>query len=189
MNIEKVKVYGLNESIIASGYPMKVVINDEARRDRSFVRASKLGGTPTGSGHDCFLKGINVQADLTCSQSMHMQILRYHFFDIISSQSKMHKLLQMNVKQSCNKYVSEDSIFNLMQEIDAYNEDKTEENYLRVIYNCPMGLELTFRFTTNYLQLKTIYKQRKNHKLPEWKEFCKWIITLPGFKELTGLGD
>ena len=33
--------------------------------------------------------------------------------------------------------------------------------------------------TTNYRQLKTIYRQRKNHALPEWKAFCKWIETLP----------
>jgi hypothetical protein len=38
--------------------------------------------------------------------------------------------------------------------------------------------------TTNYRQLKTIYHQRKNHRLPEWREFCEWILTLPLFKAL-----
>ena len=37
---------------------------------------------------------------------------------------------------------------------------------------------------TNYQQLKTIYKQRRNHRLTEWQEFCDWIETLPMFKEL-----
>jgi hypothetical protein len=36
--------------------------------------------------------------------------------------------------------------------------------------------------------LKTIYYQRKNHKLPEWREFCQWIEELPYFKDLV-LGD
>ena len=29
--------------------------------------------------------------------------------------------------------------------------------------------------TTNYRALKTIYSQRKNHRLPEWREFCEEI--------------
>ena len=93
----------------------------------------------------------------------------------------------MDITKSVNEYVSEDSIINIMQEIDAYNEDPTPENYLKVIYNCPMGLELTFRFSTNYLQLKTIVLQRYTHKLPEWKYMVEWILTLPYFKELTGV--
>lgn len=38
--------------------------------------------------------------------------------------------------------------------------------------------------STNYRQLKTIYHQRKKHRLPEWRSFCEWIETLPMFKEL-----
>ena len=45
-------------------------------------------------------------------------------------------------------------------------------------------MELTARLTTNYRALKTVYSQRKNHRLPEWREFCKWIETLPYADEL-----
>ena len=38
--------------------------------------------------------------------------------------------------------------------------------------------------TTNYRQLKTIYAQRRTHRLPEWREFCAWVETLPMAKEL-----
>lgn len=38
--------------------------------------------------------------------------------------------------------------------------------------------------TTNYRQLKTIYFQRKDHKLDEWHKFCDWCESLPLFKEL-----
>jgi hypothetical protein len=38
--------------------------------------------------------------------------------------------------------------------------------------------------TTNYQQLKTIYQQRRNHRLPEWQVFCDWVETLPLFMEL-----
>ena len=40
----------------------------------------------------------------------------------------------------------------------------------------------------SYLQLKTIYFQRRNHKLKEdWVTFCDWCETLPMFKELVGI--
>ena len=42
--------------------------------------------------------------------------------------------------------------------------------------------------TTNYSQLKTMYVQRHNHRLPEWREFCEYMKNnLPLFKELTGV--
>lgn len=57
--------------------------------------------------------------------------------------------------------------------------------YMRIISNCPMGAELTVHVSTNYEQLATIYKQRKNHKLKEdWGAFCKFIEELPYAKEL-----
>lgn len=38
--------------------------------------------------------------------------------------------------------------------------------------------------TYSYQCLRRIYFQRKSHRLPEWKQFCNWIITLPSAKEL-----
>jgi hypothetical protein len=84
----------------------------------------------------------------------------------------------------CNKYVDEEIIKLLERKIAAYKDNPTPENYLYILYNVPTGFELTARMTTNYRQLKTIYYQRRNHRLPEWKEFCKWVATLPCFHEL-----
>lgn len=60
--------------------------------------------------------------------------------------------------------------------------------YMIIISNCPQGLEKTMRVSTNYLQLKTMYLQRRNHKLKDWQVFCDEIEKLPYFKELTGCG-
>ena len=59
-----------------------------------------------------------------------------------------------------------------------------KQKYLEILYSNPCGFKLTARMTTNYRQLKTIYYQRKNHRLPEWRVFCEWVETLPYFKEL-----
>ena len=64
---------------------------------------------------------------------------------------------------------------------------KKIDNYLRLLYNIPSGIELTAHVVTNYGQLKTIWHQRHNHKLPEWRKFCDWILTLPKFCDLTGI--
>ena len=72
---------------------------------------------------------------------------------------------------------------------ERYNKTKNIEDFLTLVYSNPSGCELTARLTTNYRSLKTVYSQRKNHTLPEWKEFCKWIETLPYFKDLVLGGE
>lgn len=48
----------------------------------------------------------------------------------------------------------------------------------------PMGKELKKVDFFSYQCLRNIYRQRKGHRLPVWHEFCRWIETLPFFKEL-----
>jgi hypothetical protein len=59
-----------------------------------------------------------------------------------------------------------------------------KEKYLEILYTNPAGFELTARLTTNYRCLLNIYVQRHNHRLPEWREFCKELLKLPFFQEL-----
>jgi hypothetical protein len=68
--------------------------------------------------------------------------------------------------------------FNSLEERLAYNE-LCAEKYLEVLYSNPAGFKLTARMTTNYRSLRNIYIQRRNHRLPEWRAFCRWIETLP----------
>jgi hypothetical protein len=179
MKITNVKIYDLEESLKASGYPMLLNI-DEATED--YKRGQRLGKTKPGTGHNNWMKGVRVSFDITYSQYWSMQFQRYNHVDIVSSQSKMHRLCKMDISSQCNKYVSGESINNLQTIIRHYNDNPTKENYMYVISNCPMGLELTMRVSTNYLQLKTIYHQRKTHRLEDWSIFCKWVETLPQFK-------
>lgn len=199
MKITNVNVWGLEESIIASGYPMTNGRTPD-HYDKKFnqglgksdwKRAKNLGSVDIGTGYDGYLKGIIVQFDWRISQVIYPQVERYHFIDIVSSQSKMHRI-HLAKRQDFNEHVDPIILDRFMELLDEYNnldpiEDQIEKAkaFQRLVYSCPMGYEMTARFTTNYLQLKTIYQQRKNHKLGEWKEFCKWIETLPYFKELT----
>lgn len=179
---ENVNVFGLNDSIRASKFPMAV---DTENCNSDVTQTVKnLGSSAAGSGHDQFLTGVIVQFDLTLSLKAWTEAQRYHFLDFVSSQSTIHRITRLDVKRQCNSYVTEQSLQNLQQLIDEYNADKTDEKYLKVLYNIPTGFRLTARMTTNYRQLKTIYSQRKNHRLPEWRAFCEWTESLPMFKEL-----
>ena len=63
---------------------------------------------------------------------------------------------------------------------EIYNSNPTYENRMLLLSNCPMGLQLFMRISTNYKQLQTIYWQRVNHRLKEdWGSFCEFILSLP----------
>ena len=184
--ITNVRIYGLDESIRASKYPMSV--NPEECTAEITEGVISRGSAPAGSAHDCFLKGIVVQFDLTMSIKMSVEMERYHFIDFVSSQSTMHRITKLDIKESCNDFVVPEIKYILKKLISDYNSLPTPDNYLRVLYNVPTGFCLTARMTTNYLQLKTIYEQRHNHRLPEWRSFCEWITALPMFEKLTKAG-
>lgn len=177
MPVSNVQVYGLEESIAASKYPMAV---DTAKCDSEVTeRVKQLAYASTGTGHDQFLTGIICQFDLTFSIKAWVEAERYHFLDFVSSQSTMHRITKLDPEKQCNEYVNPCIIEILKGLIAQYNVNKNPENYLKVLYNVPAGFRLTARMTTNYRQLKTIYQQRKDHRLPEWRAFCEWIKTLP----------
>lgn len=187
--IKNVEVYGLENSIKASKYPMAVDISKCT--DEITERTISLGTVQTGTGHDNFLKGIIVQFDWTFTPKCSVEVERYHFIDFVSSQSTMHKITKFDLDKAYIKYVDKRCINIVKELVEEYNnlEDTTtdyaKELYLRILYSNPCGMFLTARMTTNYQQLKTIYQQRRNHRLPEWQWFCDWCETLPYFIELT----
>lgn len=151
-------------------------------------RAMNLGGVLSGTGHDSMLKGILVSVNIKADQSFWLQWERYHFQDTVSSMSTMHRILKFDVDKSFSEYVDPRSIEILKKKIAAYEQNKTPENFHQVIHNIPEGIELTRRVTTNYLQLKTMYHQRKAHKMFSWrKDFIKLCDELPWFYELIGI--
>lgn len=175
--IDNVKIYGFDESVKASKYPMSVDVTE--LNDELTETAERLGLQGPGTGHCNFLLGIVVQFDLSFTIKAWTEAERYHFFDIVSSQSTMHKISKMSIAEGSVPYVSEEIIEVCERLCSQYLRTKDPEDYLKLLYNVPVGLRLTARISTNYLQLKTIYRQRKNHRLPEWRDFCKWCETLP----------
>ena len=206
MIVSNTRVYGFDESIRASKYPMAT--NTEDCTVEITERQRTLASSPKGEGHDNFLCGIIVQFDLTFTVKAWTEAERYHFFDIVSSQSTMHRISKFDLEEQYIGYVDERIIAIMKEKVEQYNElerkvkqakeekslskawikDAEEDlkiRYLEILYSNPCGFRLTAAMTTNYRQLKTIYSQRRFHRLPEWREFCDWIESLPHSELIT----
>lgn len=201
MIVNNVKVYGLEESIKRAKYPMSTDID---KLNSELTKGIKsLSNSGRGEGHDQWLTGVIVQFDLTFTVKAWTEAERYHFLDFVSSQSTMHRITKFNLDEAYSEYVDPRIVEIMKEKVDAYNalagekhfdwatdeqiqkwKDAVNKMYLEILYSNPCGFKLTAGMTTNYRQLKTIYHQRKNHRLPEWREFCAWVETLPMFKEL-----
>lgn len=188
-NIKNISVYGFDKAMVASGNPMRTIIKNNTPNENDHNRSVKLGHALSGSGHDNFLKGVIVQFDVTAPLYWWKQAQRYHWFDFVSSQSTMHCLLKFDVKTQCVKE-TDSRILDIMESlINEYNELKEDDpmkkdKWRTLVASLPCGFCLGATMTTNFQQLKTMYFQRKSHKLKEWKEFCDVVANIPGFKEL-----
>lgn len=198
--IENVEVYGLDRAIRTAKYPMAADISNLNSELTPGINACM--NCRTGEGHDNALKGIIVQFDLTFSEKAWTQAERYNWLDFVSSQSTMHRLSRFKIADQCNTYVDQRCIDVLQELVDQYNalvelkkqgedipDSEIKTARLKMLYNIPSGMELAAGMTTNYLQLKTIYQQRRNHALPDWQMFCDFIESLPRFIELTQRKD
>lgn len=62
---------------------------------------------------------------------------------------------------------------------EKYLKTKDKKYWWQLIQLLPSSYNQTRNVMMNYEVLANIYKSRKDHKLDEWREFCKWIEELP----------
>ena len=190
MKIDNVKIYELAESIVASGLPMQDHYDEDTFDEHVFRvrgdfpparnqidRAKQLASAQANSGHCNFLKGIIVAANISGTIKWWEQFQRYHFATIISSMSTMHRITRMSMECCMSEKVLPETKTRCGELVERYG--RREIDFDTLIDNMPLGIVLTARVHTNYLQLRTIWNQRKNHKYHEWKPFCEWVETLP----------
>jgi hypothetical protein len=211
LEIKNAKVYDLEESVIACRNAMRLEMPEYTEEEfaKSLPRAIQLANTPNGSGHQNFLKGIRVSFDIKYPNYISPELQRYNWIDIVTSSSKMHRLLKMDLDKACNKYVTQQTVVLMRELINDYNQiangnseigflylrggkelefsnknDMLYHKWMQIISNCPQGIELFMRVSTNYLQIRTIVHQRYNHKLREdWGAFIDFARDLPYARE------
>ena len=203
MKIEHLKVYDLEESFIASGYPMRTELPSRHADNKDVKRVLNLTKASNGNGaHGQCLTGIRVAFDLTCTNKMWVEAERYRFLEFVSSQSTMHRITKFDLDKQYCEYVDPRVIEIMKDKVEVYNalteaynnltntemkeeiQEQMRKVYLEILYTNPAGFELTARMTTSYRCLLNIYIQRNDHRLPEWREFCEELLKLPYFSEL-----
>lgn len=164
-----------------------------------------------GTEHRKFLRQIMVSVDITAPLYWWKEFDTYKVGTTANSTSTMHKLASTPITKECfemddyenveietlyygdtdevafdwhsNDFVDE-LIESLEQLRQKYNETKDKRYWKELVRWLPNGWLQTRTITMNYENLRSMYHQRKNHKLTEWHSFCDWVKTLPYAQEL-----
>ncbi|KNF08535.1 hypothetical protein CLPU_6c00210 [Gottschalkia purinilytica] len=149
-----------------------------------------------GTEHCKHLRLIQVWFDLEAPRYFWQEFDTYRNVEKISC-STMNKLFEreLTIEDFELKDIEDSKLLDVLQiTIDEINDlryiykKSPDDDYLRRAKILLLESFIQKRtINTNYQQLLNIYRQRKNHRLLQWQEFCEWIEELPYFKELTGI--
>ena len=155
--------------------------------DHYIKRGMLLGGVKNGTGHDCMFKGVQFNMIIQFPLFWLKEYQRYHFTDIISSQSTMHKMTEFDLDVVYDGRVDPFVKERMKYLVDKYKSmpDSKEKKELweTIIATNPSGFQLVQGITMNYLQVKSMVLQRKHHKLDELsKDLIPYLRELPFYK-------
>lgn len=145
-----------------------------------------------GSDHGKFLRMINVTADITAPLYWWSEYDTYKVGTVANSCSKMHKIAakEFTLDDFSHEHLY-DPIRDLRPTIDLLNsyrelylETKDKDDWWQMIQLLPSSYNQRRTVQLNYEVLRRMYYARRNHKLDEWVDFCKWVETLPNFKSI-----
>lgn len=152
-----------------------------------------------GTDHAKFLRFITVTADITTPMFWWFEYDTYKVGTVKNSCSKMHKIhikpflyddfTHEGIDEVTTDYPELKRIFrNYIETIEElrllFNKTQEKKYWRALIEMLPESYNMRATVLTNYQVLKNIYHARKNHKLNEWHDFCRWCETLPYFKEV-----
>lgn len=160
-----------------------------------------------GTDHRKFMRMMPVYVRITAPLYWWKEFDTYKLGTVSNSCSTMHKITEKKFTLedfSCEhlmdfeekgklKFSPLGTLQNTIDELndccDLYLETKDKAYWWQMIQLLPSSYNQTRNVMLNYEVLANIYKSRKNHKLDEWREFCKWIESLPYRELITGKND
>jgi len=136
-----------------------------------------------GSSHRKFLRQIQISCDLTASLKMFDEFATYLFI-VSNSTSQMHLLGSTHLTKDNFTSIDPRVLIVLNEKIEAYlkvvrkeglGKAKRSDEWRDMIDNVPQSFIYTRTITLNYETFLTIYPNRANHKMWEWRVFCHKI--------------
>lgn len=147
----------------------------------------------SGPEHRKFMRFITVTADITAPLYWWKEYDTYKVGTVANSCSTMHKL---HAKKFEREDFSTDHLIPRMKEVldvtianlnacrGNFLETQDKKWWWQMIQLLPSSYNQRRTVFLNYETLSHIYRQRFNHKLDEWRNFCEWMKTLPQFELL-----
>ena len=160
--------------------------------DRSLMQRLSNAGTDDRK----FMRMMPVYMRITAPLYWWKEFDTYKVGTVANSCSTMHKIAakEFTIDDFSVEHLYEDVIdrpfrdiidcLNFFRGLYIQNNDKSD--WWQMIQLLPSSYNQTRNVMLNYEVLANIYKSRKDHKLDEWREFCKWIETLPYSELITG---
>ena len=148
-----------------------------------------------GSDHAKYRRMITVYADVVAPSYWWKEYDTYKVGTVANSTSTMHKIHaeKFTLDDFSWEHLNEDSLKLLRCTIEVLNynrekflETKDKRYWWQMIQLLPFSYHYRRTIMVNYEVLANMYHSRKNHKLDEWREFCKWIERLPYSELITG---
>ena len=158
-----------------------------------------------GTDHRKFMRMIVVYCDITAPLYWWKEYDTYKVGTVANSCSTMHKIhaKEFTLEDFSHERLTEsmviggvclhrflDSLKETIMELNIarrrYNETKDKRFFDIMIQLLPTSYNQKRTVMLNYEVLSNIYKSRRNHKLDEWRELCKWIESLPYSGLITG---
>lgn len=147
-----------------------------------------------GGEHSKFMRMIHVSMDVIMPRYIWSEWDTYHF-NTKNSCSTMHKLLNNKNPITDDMFVISDEdkelfkiIIDTLEDMRIKYQTGDARECSRLLIRAKRLLPESFlqlrTVDTNYAEIRNMYFQRRNHRLPEWKIFCKWVESLPYAKEL-----
>lgn len=131
-------------------------------------------------GHNKFLESIVVWFDMRAPMYFWKQFDTYRIGVTKQSKSTMHSIMK---RPLTTDDFSDDVLLDTILKLNSYINHKL---FNKVIANLPEGYLQTRRVCTSYKVIRHIIKQRQNHKLGEWHEFCNFMKDMLKYPELLG---
>lgn len=157
-----------------------------------------------GTDHRKFMRMITVYVDITAPLYWWKEFDTYKVGTVANSCSTMHKIAAKKFELedfSCEHmldvegeaiefdnapgdYWNSIAILDITVRVlnmyrQRYLQTKDKKYWWQMIQLLPSSYNQRRTIMLNYEVLANIYKSRRNHKLDEWVEFCKWIERLP----------
>ena len=157
-----------------------------------------------GTEHRKYMRMMPVYVRITAPLYWWKEFDTYKVGTVANSCSTMHKIAEkgftlgdfsiehLNDDRSAelsNVEWLEHLIHHLNRDRLRFIETKDKQYWWQMIQLLPSLYNQTRNVMLNYEVLANIYRQRKNHKLDEWREVCKWIESLPYSELITGEED